>query len=65
MEGEVLCVQFCVLMRESNVGVGELKEGSSTNHSVIHSQHSVWCLVLVCVCVSSVLWFVSSKVRSF
>ena len=24
-EGEVLCVQFCVLMRESNVGVGGIE----------------------------------------
>ena len=56
MEGEVLCVQCCVMMEESNVVVGEWKEVLSTNHSVIHSKHSVWCLV--CVCVSSVLYVV-------
>ena len=58
MEGEVLCVQCCVMMEESNVVVGEWKEVLSTNHSVIHGKHSVWCLVCVCVCVSSILYVV-------
>ena len=63
VERGVLCVQCCVMMEESNVVVGVLKKVSSTNHCVIHSKHSVWCLV--CVCVSSYQWCVISEVRSF